>query len=376
MKTKETWDLGRFLRTIAYFDAIPFLDCFPWLKNKLLNMDSTPVSPSVGHRRSILVLAANESLGGQIVDRLQQDNYVVRVLVEDLSRAQSLYSDREILLSNRVTPELLIGVEAIVICGQNSPFGREKEQEVIKAIARREETKILFDFTRPSEDLRQSWGAVDDVVMGGVSESQIVLVSTALNDREGFAVFSGIVSTANSGGFASVRHRNFQPPLNLSAYEGIQLQVKGDGKRYKFIARCEGNWDGVSYCYSFDTVADEWISVRIPFAELIPVFRAKTLTDVGAFDARRTYSLQLMLSKFEYDRALNPTFTPGSFTLQVKDIITYGGKNSPPLVGIGSQVSETSLPITHIDRDRFADEKAIAEHCLSLLHGFFDSAGS
>ncbi|MBP0020865.1 MAG: CIA30 family protein [Cyanobacteria bacterium SBLK] len=376
MSQRESWDLGRFVQTIAYFDGIPFLDCFPWLRNKLLNMDSPPISPLIGDRVSpILVIALRENFAKPLVDRLLAENYPVRVWVEDLPRAKSLYREQEIFLSDRVTPELYANLGAIVCCGdvgERNRIGEEELRSLFASVMRSatDNSKILFDFSQPSEDLRGSWGAVDDVVMGGVSESGIYLVSTPLNDRtNGFAVFSGTVSTANSGGFASVRHRNFQPPLDLSPYDGIQLTVKGDGKRYKFIARCEGNWDGTSYCYSFDTVANEWISPRIPFSQLIPVFRAKTLTDAGAFDSSRTYSLQLMLSKFEYDRALNPTFTPGSFSLQVKEIAVYGGKNLPHLIWMGSEIPQnSSLPMTRVDPPRVVDdEDAIAQHCIKII---------
>ena len=44
------------------------------------------------------------------------------------------------------------------------------------------------------------WGSLDDVVMGGVSESSFARMQSG---RE--AVFSGRVSAANNGGFASVR---------------------------------------------------------------------------------------------------------------------------------------------------------------------------
>ncbi|MEM9541735.1 MAG: CIA30 family protein [Cyanobacteria bacterium P01_E01_bin.42] len=367
MSQRESWDFGRFVRTIAYFDGIPFLNCFPWLRNQLLKMDSPPVSPTIGDRVSpILVIAPQEHLAQQLVDRLLAENYQVRVLVADLSRAESLYPNRGITLSDRVTPELYANVAAIVCCGDlnGDRFWEEQLQALFASIKGTEtdRTKILFDFSQPSEDLRASWGAVDDVVMGGVSESGIYLAN-------GFAVFSGTVSTANSGGFASVRHRNFQPSLDLSAYEGIQLTVRGDGKRYKFIARCEGNWDGTSYCYSFDTVANEWISPRIPFSQLIPVFRAKTVADAEAFAADRTYSLQLMLSKFEYDRALNPTFSPGSFSLQVKEIAAYGGKNLPQLIWMGSQTPQNSaFPVTSIDPAQFGgDEKAIVQQSITVL---------
>ncbi|MEA5468460.1 CIA30 family protein [Spirulina sp. 06S082] len=373
MNKKEHWDFRRFIQTVAYFEGIPFLKCLTRLRNKLSNMDSTPVSPSMRDRvAAILVVAGKESLAKPIIDRLLTENYPVRVWVADISRGTLFDGDEKITLSDRLTPELLTGVEAIICCfgeGQGDRLWEEKLQNLIALATVGEGAKgikTLFDFNQPDEDLLASWGAVDDVVMGGVSESNIRLC-------DGFAVFAGTVSTANSGGFASVRHRNFQPPLDLSNYEGIQLQVKGDGKRYKFIARCEGKWDGVSYCYSFDTVANEWISPRIPFQELIPVFRAKTLTDASSFEPRRTYSLQLMFSKFEYDRALNPTFTPGAFSLQVKSIAVYGGKTSPQFILLGSEgeaiARASRFPVTSVSPSQFAaDEKAIAQHCLALLN--------
>jgi uncharacterized protein YbjT (DUF2867 family) len=176
--------------------------------------------------------------------------------------------------------------------------------------------KILFDFTNPSTEIKETWGAIDDVVMGGVSESNIKLAG----DR---AIFGGNVSTANNGGFASVRTRNFNPPLDWSGYAGIELRVRGDGKRYKFIIRNEDKWDGIGYSYSFDSVENSWITIRIPFADLIPVFRAKTAESAGAFATNKVYSMQLMLSKFEYDGALNPKFSPGLFSLEIESIKAY-----------------------------------------------------
>lgn len=175
---------------------------------------------------------------------------------------------------------------------------------------------ILFDFSQPTQGLSQTWGALDDVVMGGISES-------ALQAESGAALFAGNVSTANSGGFASVRTRNFEPPLNLSSYSGLELEVKGDGQRYKFLIRDQDSWDSVGYSYSFDTVADEWIRVRIPFAETVPVFRAKTVPTASGLNPAQIRSLQLMLSKFEYDGALNPHFKPGEFRLLIQAIAVY-----------------------------------------------------
>ncbi|PSB20353.1 CIA30 family protein [Phormidesmis priestleyi ULC007] len=181
------------------------------------------------------------------------------------------------------------------------------------------QSDVLFDFSNPSGTINL-WGALDDVVMGGVSASSFQQIDRA-------ALFTGTVSTENSGGFASVRTRNFEPAVNLSGYEGIELRVKGDGNRYKFIARDDETWDSIAYTYSFDTVADEWLTVNIPFAELVPAFRAKTLKDANPIATQHLRSLQLMLSKFEYDGALNPKFTPGTFHLYVATIKAYRGSS-------------------------------------------------
>jgi hypothetical protein len=175
---------------------------------------------------------------------------------------------------------------------------------------------VIFDFRVPSTPTNQIWGALDDVVMGGVSTSALQ------QDAEG-ARFTGNVSTANSGGFASVRTRNLTPPLDLSRNLGLELKIKGDGNRYKFLMRDEDTWDSIAYAYSFDTIAGEWMTVRMPFADLIPVFRAKTVRDGPALNTTQIRSLQLMLSKFEYDGILNPHFTAGAFTLLVQTIGVY-----------------------------------------------------
>lgn len=49
------------------------------------------------------------------------------------------------------------------------------------------------------------WGPLDDVVMGGVSESSFARMQSGSE-----AVFSGRVSAANNGGFASVSCKRIQ----------------------------------------------------------------------------------------------------------------------------------------------------------------------
>jgi uncharacterized protein YbjT (DUF2867 family) len=51
---------------------------------------------------------------------------------------------------------------------------------------------------------------------------------------------------------------------------------------------------------------------------------------MGAFDASQIHSIQLMLSKFEYDGALNPNFSPGLFGLEIESVKAYGKKITTP----------------------------------------------
>ena len=53
--------------------------------------------------------------------------------------------------------------------------------------------------------------------------------------------------------------------------------MQGDGQRYKLILRTDPGWDSIAYCHSFDTNPGVWQTVRIPFKDFFPVFRARTL---------------------------------------------------------------------------------------------------
>lgn len=100
--------------------------------------------------------------------------------------------------------------------------------------------------------IERSWGALDDVVMGGCSSSSLDALPGGGPNSCDAVRFSGSVSTDNNGGFASVRSKNFDPMLDLSGYEGLRVTLKGEGQRYKLILRTSGAWDCVCYCVSID----------------------------------------------------------------------------------------------------------------------------
>lgn len=161
---------------------------------------------------------------------------------------------------------------------------------------------------------QELWGDLSDPVMGGVSESSFILDSTGGEGGGPTGLFRGSVSTANNGGFCSVRTRNFREPADASGYDAVALRVRGDGQRYKLFVRTDPGWDAMAFACSFDTEPGRWQTVVLPFSGFRAIFRARTVRGAPPLDASRVHSLQLMLSKFEYDGELNPNFKGGFCT--------------------------------------------------------------
>lgn len=383
-----SWDAGRFLKTLAYFDVIPLFSC---LQRLFKGQSQDPSNFPTGANRMgvVLVAGAASNLGQQMVQQLLTQGYQVRSLVPDLQHGQAMETQADLLVADlaqpaTLTPKVLGNINAIIYCPNAVPsagsihtpistaaFGVQNLVEAaVCALSQPGETTI-FDFTYPSANLRELWGAVDDVVMGGVSQSEI-----RFDDRS--ALFMGNVSTANSGGFASIRTRNF-PAIALGNYQGIKLRVKGDGNRYKFLLRTEEKWDGIAYSHSFDTVADQWIDVEIPFSAFIPVFRAKTVPSDGPIDPNRICSCQFMLSKFEYDGGLNPHFTPGRFQLQIASVKAYGGPILPQFVllsvPIATQLDQSESDLASLSQDEETVRSSGIPHTIIRLHQSTTSPG-
>ncbi len=378
------WDLNRFVKTLTFFEVIPLLN---WVQDLVKGVSQDNPDKLIGAKNVgvVMVAGATGGVGKRVVGQLIEKGYKVRCLVRDIDKARSILNDKaDLVVADITQPEtlnsLLMGnIQAVICCtavrvqpvegdtpdrakyNQGVKFympqvvGDTPENVEYKGVKNLIEAaskylspsneKLLFDFTNPSIEIKNVWGAIDDVVMGGVSQSNIQLSS-------GNALFYGNVSTENSGGFASVRTKNFDPSFNLSGYEGIEIRVKGDGQRYKFLLRTETSWDGIAYSYSFNTEADTWINVKIPFTELTPVFRAKTVKDAPIINVNKICSLQLMLSKFEYDGELNAEFSPGAFALEVETIKAYGGQNLPQFVLVSSAgVTRPGRPGINLDEE-------------------------
>ena len=129
-------------------------------------------------------------------------------------------------------------------------------------------TSAMTDVLRfDSPASAQAFSAMDDRVMGGVSRSRVRF------DPAGHAVFEGMVSLEQNGGFASVRAA--LPATGGDAVRALRLEAMGDGKRYKLSLRLGSDLDGVSYQAAFDTRQGEWMIIDLPLATFVPSFRGR-----------------------------------------------------------------------------------------------------
>jgi len=116
-----------------------------------------------------------------------------------------------------------------------------------------EESTLLNASMMETED---KWRIVNDGVMGGLSSSKVIV-------KDDKIIFSGNVSLENNGGFASLRSQIND--YNFEKFSGIEIKIKGDGKRYSISMKETTYFNGYFYTNSFETKKDEWIVAQIPF---------------------------------------------------------------------------------------------------------------
>lgn len=165
---------------------------------------------------------------------------------------------------------------------------------------------LITDFTTSNSDL--GWYVVNDNVMGGRSEGDF-------EQEQGELRFAGRTNT-NGGGFSSIRTKPMEH--DLSNHAGIQLRIKGDGRRYTWRLTTDALWRGrqVSYWAEFETLNGTWSVVNIPFSRFIPQFRGYEL-DGPALDPGQIRGMGLMI----YDNQ------DGPFELHLASVHAYSAED-------------------------------------------------
>lgn len=134
------------------------------------------------------------------------------------------------------------------------------------------EDYLIEDFTNP----HGSWEFIADTVMGGVSTGKMELSE---GEQDGSVRMSGNVSLENNGGFIQIRRRIAKEGkyFDASGYEGVRIEVKGDGNEYAVHLRNSRTWlPWQFYQAMFETTGD-WQTIELPFEGFKPYYLKKEL---------------------------------------------------------------------------------------------------
>jgi hypothetical protein len=143
--------------------------------------------------------------------------------------------------------------------------------------------KNIYNFSKAT-DIKE-WRIVNDDVMGGTSKSSLSLTNA------GQGKFSGFVSLANNGGFASIQ---LNTSVQLSKeLKFIVLRVKGDGKTFEFRLKSKLS-QAESYVKPFKTSGD-WEIIRLKISEFYPQYRGRKL-NIANFNFDSIEQLSFLIS--------------------------------------------------------------------------------
>jgi monofunctional biosynthetic peptidoglycan transglycosylase len=155
----------------------------------------------------------------------------------------------------------------------------------------------LFAFE--SSDAAAAWQAVNDGVMGGVSDGRFRITPRQTLE------FYGTLSLENNGGFASVRSR--PRALGLHTGDTLVARVRGDGREYQLNLYTTGRMTAFSYRAPVKTRPGEWIEVAIPLDRFEATSFGRVMREAGPVDPGSVTSIGFLLAEK----------TPGPFALEV-----------------------------------------------------------
>ena len=164
-------------------------------------------------------------------------------------------------------------------------------------------TNMLIDFT--DKKAGHQMNVVNDGVMGGLSQG---IIEMTQNDS---LLFKGNISLQNNGGFSSFRIAG--KLWDLSAWKGVEILVKGDGRTYGLRATTDETFlrSSVSFTADFKTVKDEWVKLQIPFSKMKASWRGRKLD--RNFDPTQIKGLGIILADKQ----------AGKFALEIKSISAW-----------------------------------------------------
>ncbi|MEC7240142.1 MAG: CIA30 family protein [Myxococcota bacterium] len=229
----------------------------------------------------------------------------------------------------------------------------------------------------------RDWVVVNDTVMGGVSSSAV-----EAHGEEG-VVFKGYLSLENNGGFTSARLDLGRP--DWSAYDGLTVDLVGDGRKYLLTARTsDQRMRRIYYRYPVQTVAGERVSITVPFEDFqayaygtrvpqAPGLRSQLsqLGTVGVMLAdERPGEFELQIVSMEPSRSENFE-APEAVQIEgtVVDVLDFAISQGVPLYNNGAPERCADIYQTAIVSVLMLSEDELSEAEREVLMGGLRSAG-
>lgn len=160
------------------------------------------------------------------------------------------------------------------------------------------------------------WRTVLDGVMGGRSTGRVS------QPEAGILRFSGELSLENNGGFSQMQ--TTVPETSLKDAIGIEARVRGDGRTYQFDVRCSDvRMMAGSFQTRFDTVAGEWVTLRLPFDQFRLYSFGRLVPNAPKLSPARVESIGVTLADKK----------PGAFQLDVDYVRAISPEGSAPAPG-------------------------------------------
>jgi NADH dehydrogenase [ubiquinone] 1 alpha subcomplex assembly factor 1 len=189
---------------------------------------------------------------------------------------------------------LLAGLLYYSVLEASGPSGEISMREFLAAlllalssqVATEEALRPIVDFTFP--EAAQNWQAVNDSVMGGISDGRFSITPDKTLE------FFGTLSLENNGGFASVRTK--PADLDIKAGDTLVARVKGDGREYVLNIYTKSRRMAFSYRAPLPTTKDEWREFQIPLADFIPTAFGRRVQGMGPVEPDQMNGLGFMLS--------------------------------------------------------------------------------
>ena len=168
-----------------------------------------------------------------------------------------------------------------------------------------------------------NWSVLNDTIMGGSSEAICKMTSNGLMLKGNMV--------EERGGFVSCRSPLYSSPINLSDFSGLEIEIEGHGRTLKLGISCKTNgldlsrfiYDGLKWIADLPTKQSGVTKIKVPFINLVPVVRAKSVLFPLKFNSSSINQFQILYSKFGQPGKFNPSFSSGPFEILLCSIKAY-----------------------------------------------------